>query len=159
MIHIIHAKTVNHYDQARKLFRQYAASLGFNLEFQEFDEELASLPGEYSPPGGCILLAKSLGSFFGCVALRKIDNATCEMKRLYVVPGYRGKGIGRDLAGVLIKKAYRLGYKRMLLDTVAPMKEANALYASLGFQPIGAYRYNPLEHAIYYELHLCQVQD
>jgi GNAT superfamily N-acetyltransferase len=156
-LQIIKAETVNHYEQARILFAQYADSLSFDLDFQGFSEELDTLPGEYAPPAGCILLAVVSGRFIGCVALRAIDASTCEMKRLFVVPKYRQKGAGKNLALAVIDEAQKLGYSKMRLDTVASMKTANALYASLGFKPIEAYTYNPLEGAAYYELALTSV--
>ena len=152
MLKIIRAETTDHYEQARKLFTEYVDSLGFDLEFQGFSEELASLPGAYSSPTGCLLLAIDSGSFVGCVGLRKIDEITGEMKRLYVIPDYRGKKIGQILARDAIDEARRLAYKRIRLDTLASMKEANALYMSLGFRQIEPYYNNPLKHVIYYEL-------
>jgi ribosomal protein S18 acetylase RimI-like enzyme len=154
MLKIIRAEKAGHYAQTRTLFAEYAASLDFKLDFQNFNEELVSLPGAYAPPEGCILLAEHSGQFAGCVALRKIDTKICEMKRLYVIPEFRGKNLGRTLAREVINEARELGYKRMRLDTVASMATANALYVSLGFRPIAAYCYNPLDQANYYELSL-----
>ncbi len=141
-------------DAARRLFEDYARSLDFDLDFQDFAAELKSLPGGYAPPDGCILLARGGSRAVGCVALRKLDAETCEMKRLYVRPEARGRGIGRNLAETVIVRGKRIGYRRMRLDTVASMKAANGLYASLGFRPIAPYRYNPLAGAQYYEREL-----
>ena len=148
------AETAHHYEQTRKLFARYADSLGFDIEFQGFSDELAALPGAYAMPSGCILLAEISELFIGCVALRRIDKSTCEMKRLFVALEHRGQGIGRILASSVIDEAQKLGYKRMRLDTVTSMQAANALYTSLGFKPIEAYCYNPLEGATFYELNL-----
>ena len=153
---IIHAQTKDHYRRARKLFQQYADALGFDLEFQGFSHELATLPGEYAPPKGCILLAESEEEIVGCVALRPLEKMICEMKRLYVVPGYRNRKIGRALAGAVIGQARTSGYKRMRLDTIESMTAAQALYHSLGFRSIKPYRYNPLNNPSYFELTLRQ---
>ena len=154
MTRIIHAETEDHYRRTRELFQQYADSLGFDLEFQGFSQELAMLPGEYAPPGGCILLAESVDEIVGCVALRPLENQICEMKRLYVVPGHRNRKIGRALAEAVIDKARTCDYERMRLDTIESMKAAQALYHSLGFRLIKPYRYNPLENPSYFELDL-----
>jgi putative acetyltransferase len=138
----------------RSLFQEYAASLNFELDFQDFREELESLPGKYGAPEGCILVAKENGETVGCVAVRPLGEAVCEMKRLYVKPAHRGKKVGRELALAIIEEAKKLGYKAMRLDTVVAMKEASALYRTLGFQPIDAYCYNPLPGAMYFELKL-----
>jgi ribosomal protein S18 acetylase RimI-like enzyme len=156
MIRIIHAQTEDHYRRARELFQQYADSLGFDLEFQGFSQELAMLPGEYAPPKGCILLAESAAEIVGCVALRPLEKWICEMKRLYVVAGYRNRKIGRELAGAVIDQARTCGYERMRLDTIESMTAAQTLYRSLGFQPIKPYRYNPLDNPSYFELDLRQ---
>ena len=138
----------------RELFQQYADSLGFDLEFQGFSKELADLPGDYSLPQGCILLAASGEDYVGCVALRPLENGICEMKRLYVIPAFRGLKIGRALALGIIDEARVRGYVRMRLDTIESMTKARQLYRSLGFRPIKPYRYNPLENPTYFELDL-----
>ena len=139
----------------RELFLEYAQSLGFSLCFQSFDEELASLPGDYAPPDGRLLLTTLDGQPAGCVALHKLDSEICEMKRLYVRPQFRGKGLGRELAQCIIVEARRIGYKQLRLDTVEPMmRAAVAMYRNLGFREIGAYRPNPIEGALYMELEL-----
>ncbi len=154
MLRIINAHTEDHYLKARELFRHYADSLGLDLEFQGFSRELATLPGAYESPQGCILLAEDSGRFVGCVALRPLESKICEMKRLYVSPKYRGRGIGRMLACSVIDKAREIGYEKMRLDTIASMKEARTLYYSLEFRNISAYRFNPLADPSYMELDL-----
>ena len=154
MIRIIHAQTEDHYRSARKLFEQYVEALGVDLEFQGFSRELEMLPGEYAPPGGCLLLAESEEEIVGCVALRPLENLICEMKRLYVAPGHRKRKIGRALAEAVIEQARTCGYERMRLDTLESMTAAWTLYHSLGFRPIKPYCYNPLHNPSYFELNL-----
>lgn len=139
--------------QARELFLEYAQSLGFSLCFQGFDQELASLPGDYAPPEGRLLLAEYEGKLAGCVALHRFESEICEMKRLYLRPAFRGKGIGGSLAEKIIREAQLAGYKRMRLDTVEPvMKDAVQMYRKLGFKEIAPYRANPMNGTIYMEL-------
>lgn len=139
----------------RELFLEYAQSLGFSLCFQSFDRELAELPGDYAPPQGRLLLAEWDGEAAGCVALHPLDSQTCEMKRLYLRPPYRGKGLGRTLVQRVIDAARAIGYLRMRLDTVEPlMKDAVALYRRFGFRDIPPYRENPIPGAMYLELEL-----
>jgi ribosomal protein S18 acetylase RimI-like enzyme len=141
--------------QVRDLFLEYAQSLGFSLCFQSFDQELAGLPGDYAPPDGRLLLAEFEGQLAGCVALHQLDSKNCEMKRLYLRPQFRGKGLGRALSGTIIAEARAIGYERMRLDTVEPvMKDAVAMYRRLGFKEIAPYRTNPIEGAMYMELEL-----
>ena len=141
--------------QARELFLEYAQSLGFSLCFQNFDKELASLPGDYAPPEGRLLLADYEGEVVGCVALHKLEPGICEMKRLYLRPTVRGKGLGRILATRIIAEARQIGYHRMRLDTVEPvMKDAVAMYRKIGFREIASYCANPIAGALYMELQL-----
>jgi len=137
----------------RLLFREYAASLGFALDFQGFEDELASLPGEYAEPKGVILLAHAPGGEpWGVVALRPLeDEGACEMKRMYVRPEARGQGLGRVLGEAILEEARARGYRAMRLDTIDTMLPAITLYASLGFRPIAAYRFNPMPGALYFE--------
>jgi ribosomal protein S18 acetylase RimI-like enzyme len=154
MIRVFAAVTHEHHDEARRLFREYADSLPFDLGFQGFDDEMARFPGEYAAPSGCVLIATIDGEAAGCVALRAAGEGTCEMKRLYVRPRFRGRQLGRILAGRIIEEAGRLGYRRMRLDTVPSMKEAIRLYESLGFRPIEPYRSNPIPGAAFMEIDL-----
>ena len=141
--------------QARELFLEYAKSLGFSLCFQRFDQELAGLPGDYAPPDGRLLLAEYRGQLAGCIGLHKLDPEICEMKRLYLKPQLRGRGVGRALAEAVIAEARAIGYKKMRLDTVEPvMPNAVALYRRLGFIEIDPYRPNPIAGALYMELKL-----
>ena len=136
---------------ARDLFIEYANSLDIDLCFQNFDKELAELPGDYSVPAGRLLLVEHEGKIAGCVALRKIDDKICEMKRLYVKPGFRGLKIGKTLAEKIIEEARTIGYKKMRLDTLPQMREAINMYKSLGFEEIEPYRYNPGQGALFME--------
>ena len=151
----MHAESPRQIALARELFLEYGKSLGFNLCFQSFDEELAGLPGEYAPPDGRLLLAEYDGALAGCVALHMLEPHVCEMKRLYLRPQFRGKGVGLALAKTIIWEARGIGYRRMRLDTVEPvMQAAVAMYRRLGFTEIAAYRPNPIPGAMYMELEL-----
>jgi len=152
---MVQASSPGQIEQARELFLEYAKSLGFSLCFQNFDEELAMLPGHYAPPKGRLLLAEYEGQLVGCVALRELEAGVCEMKRLYLRPAARGKGLGRALAEHLLAEARKIGYLRMRLDTVEPvMKTAVSMYRQLGFREIPAYRQNPMAGTLYMELDL-----
>lgn len=142
----------------RTLFRQYAASLSVDLCFQNFEDELRSLPGDYAPPRGALLFATVDGAFAGCCALRPLDGVdypnACEMKRLYVYPSYRGLGLGRLLAESILDAARLVGYDCILLDTLDDMESARALYEDLGFEDIPPYYFNPIAGAHYLKANL-----
>jgi ribosomal protein S18 acetylase RimI-like enzyme len=151
---IVWATNAERIDAVRGLFREYATSLDFDLAFQDFDRELAALPGGYAPPEGCLLLARYEGWPVGCVGVRRSADGICEMKRLYVCPSCRGLHIGHALARAAIAEARSLGYRWMRLDTVPGMEKAQGLYQALGFYEIDVYRYNPIAGARYMELDL-----
>lgn len=144
----------SHYEHAAILFSEYAESLEFSLDFQDFEKELAEMPGEYARPDGSIILAYSGEKPAGCVALRPLDSDFCEMKRLYVRPEFRGLEIGKNLSRMIVKKARELGYMKMRLDTVSSMTRAMAIYRKMGFRDIDPYRFNPFNDAVFMELDL-----
>jgi len=137
---------------ARLLLREYAASLDVDLCFQGFEQELERLASDYGPPQGAFLFAEEGGVAVGCVAVRRHAEGVAELKRLYVRPTARGQGLGRQLAEAMIAEARRLGYQRMVLDTLPSMHAARALYGALGFRPTTAYRLNPVAGTVYLEL-------
>ena len=150
---LIQAQSPEDIRRARELFEEYAATLGISLCFQNFDKELADLPGEYYPPSGRLLLAFEDNEISGGVALRGIGESICEMKRLFVRADFRGKGLGRKLAEAIINEARGIGYERMRLDTLpGKMDQAIALYRSLGFREIEPYYNNPVAGAVFMEL-------
>lgn len=152
--HILAAETAVQIAAIRDLFTEYAAWLGFSLCFQGFDRELADLPGRYAPPDGRLFLLEVNGAAAGCIALRKIGDGICEMKRLYVRPAFHGLGHGRRLAEHLIAEARAVAYRSMRLDTISRMTAAIALYRALGFREIPPYYDNPIAGAVYMELGL-----
>ncbi|MBL8332148.1 MAG: GNAT family N-acetyltransferase [Rubrivivax sp.] len=141
------------FDAARAIIREYASTLGVDLAFQRIDEELATLPGEYAPPAGALLLAWVDGELAACGALRPLTDVdypdACEMKRLYVRPAHRRYGLGRLLAQALMDRATQAGYSTMLLDTLDDMEAARTLYETLGFVEIPPYYFNPIAGAHY----------
>jgi ribosomal protein S18 acetylase RimI-like enzyme len=140
--------------QTRRLFEEYSASVGVDLCFQDFARELETLPGDYTPPAGRLLLARDDEEAAGCIALRPIDGEICEMKRLYVRPTFRGSGLGRMLVDRIISEARQAGYRQMRLDSLPTMQAAISLYRRLGFRDIPSYRANPVPGAVFLELTL-----
>ncbi len=154
-MNVIQAQTAEHIEQARQLFREYQAWLQIDLCFQSFESELANLPGEYRPPDGRLLLAYDDSDLAGCVALRKREQDVCEMKRLFLRDGFRGRGLGRQLLESVIREARQIGYQRMRLDTLPPkMNDAINLYRVYGFTEIAPYYDNPVPGAMFMELNL-----
>jgi len=153
---IVCAETPEHMETARRLFREYETWFGVDLSFQDFDGEVRNLPGKYAPPDGVLLLAYVEGVAAGCVALRKLENGACEMKRLFVPDQFRGRGIGVALIEKIIEEGRIIGYEKMLLDTFAPkMGKAVELYRTHGFKEIPPYYHeNPYEGVVYMELDL-----
>lgn len=154
---ITRVRTPEEVEAARILFTEYAGWLGLDLSFQNFDAELASLPGGYAPPQGELLLGYAGGELAGCVAVHEWDpeSRVCEMKRLYLRDRFRGCGLGRLLAEEIMMRARQLGYARMRLDTIAgPMQAAMRLYGRLGFEIIAPYRNNPIPGATFMEIDL-----
>jgi GNAT superfamily N-acetyltransferase len=153
-IDIVPATSADQIATARRLFKEYETSLGIELAFQGFANELAELPGGYAPPAGRLFLAVDGPEHVGCVALRRLGDGICEMKRLYVRPTARGTRLGRRLAETVIREARLIGYKRMRLDTLPFMKEATALYRTLGFVEIAPYYENPVAGSRFMEREL-----
>ena len=152
---LVEVRTPEDIGRVRRLFRAYADWLGVDLRFQDFERELAELPGCYAPPAGRLLTARVGGEVAGCVGLRPLEPGVCEMKRLWVEAGFAGRGIGRTLAERVVAAARAIGYRRMRLDTIpARMPAAQHLYASLGFREIPAYYHNPLPGVVMLELEL-----
>ncbi len=155
MIEIIQAETPEQIEQGRKLFREYEAWFGMNLCFQNFDEEVANLPGKYAAPEGRLFLAFADEKFAGCIALRKLEDGVCEMKRLFVKDEFRGQKIGIALIEKLIAEAVKIGYEKIRLDTFPPkMAKAVKLYESYGFREIPPYYHNPYGDTLFMELDL-----
>ena len=154
VIEIVPARSAAEIDSVRHLFREYSELVAEALCFQGFDEELAALPGAYVPPGGALLLARAPDADAGCVALRPLSGGDCEMKRLYVRPGYRGTGLGRRLTEAVLAEARRSGYRRIVLDTLPKLREAIAMYRGMGFRESAPYLACPTPGAICFELNL-----
>jgi GNAT superfamily N-acetyltransferase len=154
MMMIKQAQTKEEIQEVRSLFREYAAFLDVDLCFQGFEEELSGLPGNYSRPDGDLLIGLDGVNIVGCVAVRRLGDGICEMKRLFVRPEARGTGLGRRLAQAIIEVARELGYAFMRLDTLDKLTEAMHLYETLGFRRTEPYYYNPLPGVVYWELKL-----
>jgi putative acetyltransferase len=153
-ITLIQPDSAETWRQARALVEQYAASLGVDLSFQNFNHELDHLADEYSPPQGAFLLAVEESRSLGCVGLRQHAPDIGEIKRLFIAPAARGRGLGRLLAEAIVAAGRQRGYRQLLLDTLASMNQAHALYASMGFRPTAPYRYGPVPGSAYLELNL-----
>lgn len=154
MMKFVHVNSPENIKVAKELFTEYATSLEINLDFQDFERDFQDLPGEYAPPFGRLILAYYNKLSAGCVALKKLTNEICEMKRLYVKPEFRGKGIGKKLTEKIIYEAKGIGYLKMRLDTISSMKPAITIYRSFGFYEIEPYYDNPVKEALYFELDL-----
>jgi GNAT superfamily N-acetyltransferase len=154
MISIEQASSTDSIAQGRLLFEEYQTALGVDLGFQDFENELATLPGQYAEPAGRLLLASADSLVAGCVALRPLSADACEMKRLFVRPAFRAGGVGRMLAERVINEARSIGYRRMCLDTLPSMGRAQQLYEVLGFREIEPYRHNPIAGTRYLALDL-----
>jgi putative acetyltransferase len=154
-IRVVDAVGADGLDHARRLFRSYADefadSIAETLCFQGFEAEVTGLPGRYAPPSGCLILAMEGEAPAGCVALRDLGDGTCEMKRLYVAPEYRGRGVGKLLVGEIVCRGERMGYRRMVLDTMPEMAGALALYREYGFVETTPYWGHPAERAVFLE--------
>ena len=150
-MHIIQANTASDLEAARALFREYERFLNVDLCFQDFVEELATLPGRYAPPSGRLLLAVEGTDAAGCVALRALEDGVCEMKRLFVRPAYRGQELGYRLAMQIVNEATAMGYAIMRLDTLDTLERAMQLYETLGFRRCAPYYANPLPGVVYWE--------
>ena len=154
MIEIHSAEMPEDLESIRVLFREYQQGLGVDLCFQDFEAELAGLPGKYAGPTGVLLIAKDGDVPCGCVAVRQTEGTICEMKRMFVRPDWRGRGLGRRLAEAILVAAQSLGYTVMRLDTLERLTEAMCLYEYMGFRRIPAYYDNPLAGVAYWELKL-----
>lgn len=153
-IKILKIATKEDLEEIKNLFREYAKFLEISLDFQDFESELAKLPAKYAEPEGAIFLAKIDSQPAACVALWKLEEGICEMKRLYVKPEFQGLGLGKKMAQTIIEEAKGKGYKIMKLDTLRRLKSANYLYASLGFRETKPYNYNPESDVAYFEKEL-----
>jgi GNAT superfamily N-acetyltransferase len=153
-VNLVPATSHHQWDEARRLVREYAASLDVDLSFQNFEQELERFSIEYAAPQGAFLLAEDAGHYVACIGVRHFSEDIGEIKRLYVVPAARGRGLGRLLVERVIVVARELGYRSLLLDTLPFMKEAQALYVSLGFEPTTAYRFNPVVGSAFLRLDL-----
>ena len=156
MVRLHAATSATDLESIRTLFHEYADSLGVNLDYQGFEEEVRDLPGKYAPPAGTLVLAYNDDALLGCVGVRPIDDEIAEMKRLYVRPSGRGLGLGRTLAEAAVRFATVTGYERMRLDTLPQMDRAQELYRTMGFMPIHAYRFSPVPGTVFLELVLTE---
>tara|TARA_Y100001970_G_C14250607_1_gene871540 strand:- start:1694 stop:2167 length:474 start_codon:yes stop_codon:yes gene_type:complete len=153
-IRIKFAENKSDFFNARLLFKEYSDSLDFSLSFQNFEKELENIPGKYSKPHGCIILALDNFDSVGCIGMRPLGKFSCEIKRLYLKPAYRGLGLGKVLAEKIIEYSIERKYTKVFLDTTTKMKEAIKIYKSLGFAETSPYYNNPLHDVIFFELKL-----
>lgn len=153
-MNLVQATTPHQWDEARRLVREYAASLNVDLSFQNFEQELEHFDTEYAAPKGAFILAELDGRYVACIGVRPFADDVGEIKRLYVAPAARGSGLGRTLVEQIISRARDLGYRSLLLDTLPFMKQAQALYLSMGFKPTPAYRFNPVAGSAFLRLDL-----
>jgi GNAT superfamily N-acetyltransferase len=153
-VRLLQATTPREWEAARRLVREYAAALGVDLSFQNFEQELEHFAVDYAAPTGAFILAADAGEYVACIGVRQFADGVGEIKRLYVAPAARGRGLGRVLVERIIASAKELGYRRLLLDTLPFMKEAQALYLSMGFRPTTAYRFNPIAGSVFLRLDL-----
>ena len=151
---LVAAESQDHWRQARQFVEEYAASLNVDLSFQDIKYEVENLDTEYAGPTGVFLLAEKDSTYLGCIALRRFKEGIGEIKRLYVAPAGRGHGVGRCLVEGVVAKARQIGYTRLVLDTLPSMKEAQKLYATLGFTLIAPYRFNPVAGTAFLEKNL-----
>ena len=151
---LVQATTPHEWTEARRLVREYAATLGVDLSFQNFEQELEHFPLEYAAPGGAFILAEDGGSYVACIGVHQFADEVGEIKRLYVAPAARGRGLGRILVERIVAEARQLGYRSLLLDTLPFMRQAQSLYLSMGFQPTSAYRFNPIAGSAFLRLDL-----
>jgi GNAT superfamily N-acetyltransferase len=151
---LLQAATPNEWAEAQRLVREYAASLDVDLSFQNFEQELQHFTTEYAAPNGAFILAEEAGQYLACIAVRQFSGEIGEIKRLYVVPAARGRGLGRLLVERIIVMARAIGYRSLLLDTLPSMKEAQSLYVALGFKPTAPYRFNPVAGSAFLRLDL-----
>ncbi len=150
-MHVIVARTSEHYAAAVTLFKEYASGLGIDLKFQKFDDELQILSTMYGPPTGELWLLQANGRFVGCAALRQLDKHTCELKRMFIQPAFRGLHLGEQLMEVAIDTARKLGYTSIKLDSLRRLAPAVKLYLRYGFTEIHPYNFNPEEDVVYFE--------
>jgi GNAT superfamily N-acetyltransferase len=153
-VRLLQATTPHEWNEARRLVHEYAAALDVDLSFQNFAAELEHLPTEYATPTGAFILAEDEGQYLACIAVRQFAAEVGEIKRLYVAPVARGRGLGRVLVERIIAEARKLGYRSLLLDTLPFMKEAQSLYLSMGFKATTAYRFNPIAGSAFLRLDL-----
>jgi len=159
MVTIVRAESSDQITAVRSLFSEYVDWLGIDLSYQDFPEEFAALPWRYAPPRGDLLLALEDGEPAGCVALRPVDAESCEFKRFFVRPRFRGRGLGLALGWAIVGRAREIGYRVMRLDTLPSMGAAVAVYRALGFRPVDPWHHTPVEGTLFMELDLRRGQD